>query len=141
MHRNGQIISSLHVQSWTPTSRASPIGKLFPFNERCELPIKCLVERGKVNVTSGLNGKSETSIKGSCKQYVKSGSVFTGSHCAEILRLSFCIPEWCFCFHLKARIMFEVEGEMQGRINIYEANLSGMSQFFSSFKLSMMQLI
>lgn len=134
MHRNRQIISA-RWKLWTPTSRATLTGKLFPSIERCELSINCLRDRGKVNVTPELNSMSQTSIKGSCKQYVKHGSVFTGSQCPEILRSSFCTSEWCFCFsslcRLKARIMFEVEGETQGRINIYEANVSGNSNFFS----------
>ena len=67
VHRNCQIISSPHAQSWTPTSRASPVGKLFPFIERCEHSINCLADRGGVNGTPELNGKSEASIKGDSK--------------------------------------------------------------------------
>lgn len=37
---------------------------------------------------------------------------------------------FAFRLRFKARIMFEVVGEMQDRINIYEANISGKSPFF-----------
>lgn len=118
----------------------SPIhqgGKLFPSIERYELSINFCRDRGKINVTPELNSRPHTSIKGNCKQYVKSRSVcFLQVQCPGILRSSFCNSERCFSFSsvfsLKTRIMFEVEGEIEGRINSYEANVSPKSQFFFS---------
>lgn len=129
-----KIISSLHAQSWTRTRRATLTVNLLPFTERFELSVNCLWDRGNINVTQELKSMFQTSIKGSCKQYVKIGSVFTSSLCPGTLRSLCCTSERWFCFfsvcRWKERIMFDVEGEIQGRVNIYKANLSAKSRFF-----------
>lgn len=107
--------------------------KLFFSIEQCELSVNCLRDEGKVNVTPGLSSMPQTSIKGYRKQYVTSRSGFTSSESENFMVILLWLWMVFFCFssvcRWKARIMFDVEGEMQGRINIYKAKCISEESF------------
>lgn len=67
-----------------------------------------------------------------CEQHVSNFNkrlceerIITSSQCAEVILVHLgMVLLFFFSCSFKAKIMFEVEGEMQGRMNINEANVS-----------------